>query len=384
MPLYMDFHQIENVTVEDVKRAHIADTAIQDKYGVRYLQFWVNQEAGTVFCLIEGPDPETCEKVHQMAHGNIACALTEVETGFYEMMMGTGHIINDYGLVQKKNGYLDTGYRTILVVSLYGITGAAASSDLSMLLTPNWARKIVREQMERFWGRHLSWDADDSLIAVFDDAADGVCCALRIKKMLEQFEPKQPEIIFKMGMSTSQPVTKEGDFFKNAIKLAHRLSLTVQDNQILTCALVREICKSEDIFSDDAIRSLSSKEQEFISNFIDVVELKIADQQFDLNKLSADICVSRPQLYRKIISLTGLSPHDFVRDMRMNKAKSMLKQQKLNIAEVAYETGFSSPAYFSRCFAEKFGVTPSVFLKRSLLLLMCFTEQLLGDVVSCI
>ncbi|MBN8860209.1 MAG: DUF4242 domain-containing protein [Sphingobacteriales bacterium] len=364
MPLYMDFHHIENVTVEDVKRAHMADVAIQDKYGVRYLQFWVNQEAGAVFCLIEGPDPETCEKVHQMAHGNIACALTEVETGFYEMMMGTGHAVNDHGLVQKENGTLDTGYRTILVVSLYGITKATASSDLSMLLTPNWARKIVREQMERFAGRHLAWDADDSLMAAFDDATGAVYCALGIKKALEQFEDKQPDIIFKMGLSASQPVTMKGDFFREAINLGHRLSLTAPNNQILACALIRKICKNEDVFSDNSIKSLNTKEQEFISNLIYVAESKISDQQFDLNKLSNEICISRPQLYRKITALTGRSPNDFIIDLRMQKALSLLRQKKHGIAEIAYDSGFNSPSYFSKCFVEKFGCTPSTFLKR--------------------
>ena len=77
MPLYMDYHKIDNITIEDVKTAHMADVAIQDKYGVKYHQFWVNQEAGSVFCLVEGPDKKTCELVHQMAHGNIACALTD-------------------------------------------------------------------------------------------------------------------------------------------------------------------------------------------------------------------------------------------------------------------------------------------------------------------
>mgnify|MGYP003546818225 FL=1 len=76
MPLYMDFHKIENLTVEAVKTAHIADVAIQEKYGVRYHQFWVNELAGTVFCLMEGPDKESCEAVHHEAHGNIACAMS--------------------------------------------------------------------------------------------------------------------------------------------------------------------------------------------------------------------------------------------------------------------------------------------------------------------
>lgn len=363
MPLYMDFHKIENVTVEDVKKAHMADIAIQDKYGVRYLQFWVNQDAGTVFCLIEGPDPETCEKVHQMAHGNIACALTEVETGFYEMMMGAGHAVNNYGLVQKKNGSEDTGYRTILVISVYGITKAATSKDLSMLLTPHWARKIVREQIEKHNGRHVAWDTDDSMISAFDDAAVAVTCALSVKHALGQFEHRQPDIIFHMGISASQPVTKEGDFFTDAIKLGHRLSLTAPDNQIRTCALVRKICKNEELFQSDTIKSLSPHEQDFLSHLIQVAETKISDQQFDLNKLSTEVCVSRPQLYRKLTALTGRSPNDFMINLRMQKALALLRQKRSGIAEIAFNSGFNSPSYFSKCFVEKFGCTPSAFLK---------------------
>jgi len=360
----MDYHKIENVTVEDVKKAHMADVVIQDTYGVRYLQFWVNQEGGSVFCLVEGPDAETCEKVHKMAHGNIACALTEVETGFYEKMMGTGHRVDDHGLVHQDNGLHDNGYRTILVVSVYGVTSATASNDLSMLLTPQWARKLVREQIEVFSGRQLNWDTDDSIIGVFSDTTDTVLCALKISEQLKQFEPRQPAIIFKMGLNCSQPVTEKGDFFKDAIKMAHRLSITVPDNQVLTSSLVKKLCKNEELYAGDVIKSLTEKDEKFLSDLIGVAEIQIADQQFDLTRLSSKVCVSRPQLYRKITALTGRSPNDFISDLRMQKALTMLKQKNNNIAEIAFETGFNSPSYFTKCFTEKFGCPPSVFLKR--------------------
>src|SRR5262245_41995400 len=99
MPLYMDFHKFAHVTLEDVKTAHTADVAVQEKFGVKYHQYWVNQEAGTVFCLCEGPDKETCEAVHQTAHGNIACALVEVQPGFFELFMGKRPPIDPQGLV---------------------------------------------------------------------------------------------------------------------------------------------------------------------------------------------------------------------------------------------------------------------------------------------
>src|SRR5688572_3334918 len=117
MPLYMDFHKIENVTIDEVHSAHTADVLIQAKYGVRYHQFWVNQKDGTVFCLVEGPDAETCELVHQMAHGNLACAMTEVEPGSFTLFMGEKLIV-DHGLTRSADGEIDDGFRYILVAAV--------------------------------------------------------------------------------------------------------------------------------------------------------------------------------------------------------------------------------------------------------------------------
>ena len=88
MPLFMDFHKFDSITIAEVATAHLADQTVQDKYGVKYHQFWVNQDAGTAFCLTEGPDARTCEMVHQIAHGNVACAMTEVEPGHFKILMG--------------------------------------------------------------------------------------------------------------------------------------------------------------------------------------------------------------------------------------------------------------------------------------------------------
>lgn len=364
MPLYMDYHKFDGgVAIEAVKTAHIADLRVQAQYGVKYHQFWVNEEEGSVFCLVEGPDKVTCEKVHQIAHGIIACALTEVNPGLYEKLMGRNlKIVDD--IVHHNNGTIDLGYRNILVASVYGITKATGPKDFSLLLTPHWARKIISENITAFEGRELKWETDDSLIGVFDDSTAAVKCALQIQSQLSKSANKETGIIFRIGISASQPVTAEGDFFNEAIKLAHRLSTTVQPNQILISSLVKKLCKEEQFATDnDLLKSLTAKEEEFISNLMHVAEAKLSDQHFDLKSMSSEICISRPQLYRKITALTGRSPHHFMLDLRMDKALALLKQKDNNIAEIAYQTGFNSPSYFTKCFSEKFGCTPSLFAK---------------------
>jgi hypothetical protein len=79
MPLYMDVHHIDGgVGEEDVAKAHMADLATQEKYGVSYKRYWVDQQAGKIFCLVEAPDAEAANTVHREAHGLVADEIYEV------------------------------------------------------------------------------------------------------------------------------------------------------------------------------------------------------------------------------------------------------------------------------------------------------------------
>ena len=81
MPTYMDMHDIPGVKAEDVAAAHAADVAVQEKYGVNYRQYWVNEGEGKVFCLVDAPDKESAARTHREAHGLEAHTLYEVAEG---------------------------------------------------------------------------------------------------------------------------------------------------------------------------------------------------------------------------------------------------------------------------------------------------------------
>ena len=81
MPTYMDMHDIPGVKAADVAGAHAADVAIQDQYDVNYKQYWVDEENGKVFCLVDAPDRDTATRVHREAHGLEAHTLYQVEEG---------------------------------------------------------------------------------------------------------------------------------------------------------------------------------------------------------------------------------------------------------------------------------------------------------------
>lgn len=82
MPLYMDVHnKVEGATAEDVAGAHARDLEVQGAHGVRYLKYWHDEATGRIFCLAEGPDPESLERVHRLAHGLTADEIFEVTEG---------------------------------------------------------------------------------------------------------------------------------------------------------------------------------------------------------------------------------------------------------------------------------------------------------------
>jgi hypothetical protein len=81
--LFMDVHNElpDGATAKDVAEAHAADLRTQDQYGVRYLNYWVDDQAGKVFCLVEAPDAEAAHKVHREAHGLVADEIYPVVQG---------------------------------------------------------------------------------------------------------------------------------------------------------------------------------------------------------------------------------------------------------------------------------------------------------------
>ncbi len=110
--------------------------------------------------------------------------------------------------------------------------------------------------------------------------------------------------------------------------------------------------------------AVSDLDKGFVSRFKALVEEKMKDAELNVEDLGRDMGMSRVQLYRKLKSLTNYSPNELLRRMRLKKAASLLASSEMTVAEIAYEVGFSSPSYFTKCYKEQFGESPTDFLKR--------------------
>jgi YesN/AraC family two-component response regulator len=107
--------------------------------------------------------------------------------------------------------------------------------------------------------------------------------------------------------------------------------------------------------------TVSSLDEELLKKAFKIVEENISNEQFDIPFFSSELGVSRTMLFTKIKAWTNFTPNEFIHEIRMKRAAQLLEQNKINISQVCYKTGFKNPKYFSKCFQKKYGLTPSQY-----------------------
>lgn len=109
---------------------------------------------------------------------------------------------------------------------------------------------------------------------------------------------------------------------------------------------------------------LSAPDRKFIDRLKEAFQKHLGESDLKMDDLGAELGLSRVQLYRKVKVLTGQAPAELLRQTRVRKAHALILQTDLSLSEIAYDTGFSSPGYFSKCFRDEYGITPSELRKQ--------------------
>lgn len=109
--------------------------------------------------------------------------------------------------------------------------------------------------------------------------------------------------------------------------------------------------------------TITPLDEQLIAKAIKIVEEHIDNSEFSVENLSEEVGLTRGHLYKKLMSITGKGPADFIRTIRLKRAKQLLEESQLQIAEIAYSVGFSSPKIFSRNFKQEYGILPSEYVK---------------------
>ena len=111
-------------------------------------------------------------------------------------------------------------------------------------------------------------------------------------------------------------------------------------------------------------QTISKIDRKFVNEFTSLVESNLSNEEFSVEDICKSLGISRVQLYRKVKALLNINVNDYILNTRLQKAKYFLQHEEYSISEIAYNVGFSSPAYFSTVFKSKFGVTPKAFKEK--------------------
>ena len=110
---------------------------------------------------------------------------------------------------------------------------------------------------------------------------------------------------------------------------------------------------------------MKGNDEMLMERVMKVVNEHMSDSDFSVETLCNEVGISRAQLHRKMKAMTGLPVSEFIRNIRLEQAVRLLKEQKINVTQVAYTVGFSNLAHFSTVFRKQFGVSPSEYIEQN-------------------
>jgi len=252
----MDIHEVPGgVSAEAVAKAHTEDVKVQQKYGVNYLKYWVNESQGKIFCLVDAPNAEAASCVHREAHGMVAEKIIEMQPEIAEGFLG-GTETNAAGAVVIPGGGADardSGIRTILFTDMVESTALTQSmGDEAAMLLLDVHNTVVRNALDNLGGREVK-HTGDGIMASFVSAAGAVRCAIQIQRELQKHAQANPDrpLKVRVGAAAGEPVEQHNDLFGSTVQLAARLCAHAQPEQILVSNAIAELCIGKGLSFED-------------------------------------------------------------------------------------------------------------------------------------
>ena len=365
MPIFMDRHDLpESVTAEEVARLHQEDLKVEDDFGCKGLTYWFDEQRKTAFCLVNAPNRQALVDMHNHAHGAVPNSIVEVDPNIVESFLGR---IEDP--VKAKNKDLniinDPAFKVLMIIELknYNLSGVSQPAYQENLR--NFQNKIY-DLVAQYKGRSVQSIAHNYLFS-FDSVTHALNCSLAIKRNFEASMANGPmrDTRLHVGLSSGVPFEQEEGLFNSAIKVAENLCNFVY-GEIVTTSEVKNLYESENrniSIEDSLVRSLRPSDEKFLSELMTYIECSWCQTDLKVEDFSFNLGLSKAQLYRKVKSITGKSLNTLLKHYRLENALELLRKNRGNISEIAFDSGFNSPAYFSKCFYSKYGILPSELIK---------------------
>ncbi len=363
MPIFMDRHIVPGIEAKHAAEAHREDLKIQDEYGCRCMTYWVDEERGSAFCLIDAPNEEAVKRMHDKAHGLMPHEILQVNSNIVEAFLGRIADPKDgSSLSENLKIFNDPAFRIILVAEvtnrrlLQHRLGASKTNRLIALF-----HEIIRKELKTHEGREVELKGQD-FIASFVSVSQAVACAAAVQKGMHV----AGELInLRMGLNAGMPVERSRELFGDTIKMARYLSTFAEENQIVLASIIREIYKDDGqqtIGDKSLFKWISPVDENFLQLLMNALEKSWTSSELSVKDLCDQLSMSKSKLYRKCTELTLFSPNELIREYRLQKSLQLLTSDR-NISQTTFDCGFGSPSYFTKCFQQRFELSPMAYIK---------------------
>jgi AraC-like DNA-binding protein len=365
MPIYMDRHDVsEDVTAEVVAKLHHEDLKIQHNYSCKGLTYWFDDVRKTAFCLIEAPDKQSLTAMHKNAHGEVPNQVIEVDANIVESFLGRIEDPENFDNTEL-NIINEPAFRIIMAVGIKPYSFHNLKKEILNVSLQKFNLSTL-STIKEFNGNVVN-HSNDYFMVSFKSVSEAIKCALKVKHDFLEWQEKNNfnNIRLKTGVSAGSPVTNAKNLFDETVKTAERLH-HISMAKIMITNEIKELYqnwKISDFVIHNEVEPLHPDAEKFMNQLMDKLEDNWTNSDFHAIDLCKALNISKSKLYRKTISLTGKSPNTFIKDFRLNRALRYFRLKKGNISEIAYETGFGSPSYFTKCFQKKYGIKPTEYLE---------------------
>lgn len=363
MPIYMDVHIVPGVKAKNVAEAHRQDLLHQEEYGCKCMTYWIDETRESIFCLIEAPDKDAVKEMHRKAHGLIPNKIIEVSSSLVQSFLGRIYDPEEAELTNDGlKVFSDPSFRILLVtkttdpVLLQHQLGREKANELL-----SQHNKIIRKNLSSFEGSEVEHGGSDFIIS-FTSAAKALSCALAIQHDLPLADADT--IGFKMSLNGGEPIEKTNKLFGDAIQLAQFLCAIGRYFQVAITSSVKELVAKDRLHDKGkSFLTLTPQDESLLEQLYTQLEENWQNADFDADDYCRAMAMSKSQLYRKTIALTGSSPNTLLKDFRLEKAKELMKKKHYTISQITFDSGFTSPSYFTKCFKKKYGLLPMSYME---------------------
>ncbi|MEM8524325.1 MAG: alpha/beta fold hydrolase [Bacteroidota bacterium] len=270
---------------------------------------------------------------------------------------------------------------TIVVAEIYPNQSNATTNAL-VTINPE---QINQQLIQKYRGT-LRHSNDHTFVCTFEGPNKAIYCCFELQNAIQNLNMNLSVGIHVGKCSIMNDQLEEG----NIVKQAREIQNLAKADQILVTQNIKNLLPSDSVrfssvntaptnfllpplfLAEDRYfepvkwtipnHSIPEKNGFLLENVMRCIDENLKDETFGVERLCKCIGLSERQLQRKLKAITNKSPNQIIRSVRLHRAKELLLQKMDNIAEIAFQTGFATPSYFSKCFKKEFGISPSELL----------------------